>query len=419
MRVDPMRTVVSITPMAVERDSRTFKQAASVARFGYASLVVEGHASRLDRGGLPFMLRSLSACEARSRGVTAVPSRDARTESLGCRLKQLVSRVPGVAYTVDHLYRYGLRTFLATPKASLYYLHAFNQFPAVWLRCRIHGSRYIYDAHDFYAGIEEARDLGWAHRIFRLPWERWLEKHCIRRAAAVVTVSKGVAALQRRAFGCQPVVVRNCEDRRLRRAPSRGLRDTVGAHPTDFLFAVVGHAKVGQAIPEMLEALTATPATVHVALVGMGYERFASRIRALNLEPRVHMILPVKPFEVAPFIESADASLLLYYTRSANYTYCLPNGFFQAIAAGLPLLYPKLPEVWKVATEYDLGLPIDPTSAASIADGMLAFFQQSDRVSVYRRNAKRAGDVLNWEHEERVLAAVLERALSGPGAGKA
>ena len=35
---EPSNLVVSITPLALRRDSRTFKQAASVARLGYRSL---------------------------------------------------------------------------------------------------------------------------------------------------------------------------------------------------------------------------------------------------------------------------------------------------------------------------------------------------------------------------------------------
>ncbi|MDQ7779190.1 MAG: hypothetical protein RDV41_05720, partial [Planctomycetota bacterium] len=53
-----MQTIVSLTPLSVESDSRTFKQAASAARFGYRSIVVEGEPSRLPCTDLPFELRT-------------------------------------------------------------------------------------------------------------------------------------------------------------------------------------------------------------------------------------------------------------------------------------------------------------------------------------------------------------------------
>ena len=34
--------------------------------------------------------------------------------------------------------------------------------------------------------------------------------------------------------------------------------------------------------------------------------------------------------------------------------------FFQPIAAGLPVLYPELPEIRRIAEQYELGVPIDP-----------------------------------------------------------
>ncbi|MBM3667053.1 MAG: hypothetical protein FJW90_06155, partial [Actinobacteria bacterium] len=42
--------VASVTPIGVARDSRTFKQAASIARLGMRSLVVEGEASAVVPG---------------------------------------------------------------------------------------------------------------------------------------------------------------------------------------------------------------------------------------------------------------------------------------------------------------------------------------------------------------------------------
>src|SRR6266540_3867210 len=62
-----MKTIVSISPIRVEADSRTFKQAASIRSFGYASVVVEGERSSLERNGLPFELHSVRNGASSSR----------------------------------------------------------------------------------------------------------------------------------------------------------------------------------------------------------------------------------------------------------------------------------------------------------------------------------------------------------------
>src|SRR4051812_46557557 len=64
-----MMVIVSITPTRVEADSRTFKQAASFARFGYTSIVVEGERSHLDKERLPFELRTIEVRESLSRKI--------------------------------------------------------------------------------------------------------------------------------------------------------------------------------------------------------------------------------------------------------------------------------------------------------------------------------------------------------------
>ena len=408
--------IVSITPLAVERDSRTFKQAASVARFGYTSIVVEGERSNLDRANLPFELLSLEDRPTHHASVSPAETGPTRPRSafanLFGRLKQLPFRVSGIRFAFDQLYRHGMRILLHTPKASLYYLHAFNQFPAVYLLSRIHHAPYIYDAHDFYPGIHEAGDLDLPRRYLALPLQRLLEARCIKHAAAVVTVGEGIGELQQQAFGRRGLVVRNCHDPRLNRKPPHCLRDGLGLGTDKFLFVVIGHAKKGQAVWEMLEAMTQLPARVHVALLGMGYERYDMRIQSLKLGDRVHIVPPVKPFEVVPFIESADASLILYYPRSANYLNCLPNGFFQAIAAGLPLLYPELPEVRRIAEKYQLGLPIDPLSPGSVREAVMELIRNPDRLAEYKENARVAGQVLSWEREEQILGDLIRQTLN-------
>src|SRR6266851_6843348 len=54
-----LKTIVTLTPMSIESDSRTFKQASAVSRFGYQSIVVEARTSRDLGNDLTFDLRSV------------------------------------------------------------------------------------------------------------------------------------------------------------------------------------------------------------------------------------------------------------------------------------------------------------------------------------------------------------------------
>lgn len=409
-----MKTIISITPTGVEKDSRTFKQAASVARFGYNSIVVEAEASHLHRECLPFELRSLHIQEK-----TATLPNEGQQKSHENALKTvianplrrvfqiLLSERMALPLYVDSLLRYYiLPTLRKASKACLYYLHDFRQFPAVYLLCRRYRAPYIYDAHDFYSRMDKTEKLDSIKKFLIR-----IEALCIRNAAAVVTVSEGIAGMHFQTFGRRPAVLRNCHDPRLDREPPVGLRNALGLRKDDFLLVLVGHAKPGQALVETLEAMTHLPSKVHVALLGKGYEAYRKRVQDLGLRNRVHIVLPVKPFEVVPFIRSADAALIVYYPQSVNYFYCLPNRFFQPIAAELPIIYPELPEINKIAKQYELGIPIDPKSPGSISRAVLELIRNPERLSMYRQNARRAGQELSWEQEEGILRDLLCKAI--------
>jgi hypothetical protein len=95
-----------------------------------------------------------------------------------------------------------------------------------------------------------------------------------------------------------------------------------------------------------------------------------------------------------------------------NYEYCLPNGFFQAVAAELPLLYPELTEISAIAKRYDLGIPIHPEEPASIRLAVKELLEKPAARCRFRENAKAAKPALSWEQEEKILEILILKVLS-------
>lgn len=297
----------------------------------------------------------------------------------------------------------------SAPRADVYYLHSFRQFPAVFLLCKRYGAHYVYDAHDFYPSIYEEKNQYFS---FKRKLYGFLERSCIKRAAAVVTVCDGVAELQRERFGCDPIVVRNLHDPRSDRRPKASLREQLHLPAQAFLLVAVGRPKAGRATQEAIEAMRLCPREVHLAFVGNGYEDYSTDVREPDIAARVHFVSAVKPQEVVPFICGADAAPILYFAADDNYRNCLPNGFFQSIAAGIPILYPDLPEIRRIAEAHRLGLPIDPRSPDSIADAVNRLWNDREEWKRLRDNVLRAGTALSWENEERIIEDLLQRVLS-------
>jgi glycosyltransferase involved in cell wall biosynthesis len=419
-----MQTVVSITPIRVEADSRTFKQAASVARFGYRSIVVEGERSDFDSSELPFELCTIATRRSgnSTRNGLAIrenlDTRPRKARGLIHGLRQRLKSSPlgppllFAGFLADYWYRYCWLPLRYAPAASLYYLHAPYQFPAVYLLCKRHRAQFVYDAHDFYSELIDPGELTGAAERWTNKFLRGIEFLCARKAAAMVTVNHGIAALEQAAFGCTPIVLRNCHDHRLDRQPCRSLREELALSSETFLLVSVGQAKEGRAVPEALVALAALPERVHIAFIGANYEQYRDLIGQLGLKRRVHLVPPVRPYEVVPFVQSADAALILYFPRTAAYLHSLPNAFFQAIAAELPLCYPELPEIKRLAEEYTIGLPVDPQDPSSIRAAVLELLGNTERTLLYRRNLQRAKQELSWQREEVVLRQLLDRILA-------
>jgi len=414
------RTIVSLTPTRIQADSRSFKIAASIARFGYRSIVVEGDRSCIDKARLPFELRSIGKLSLTYDSPQTESTATGLNRSLGCAIRKvwnfLLERVPMFA-VFPFLLRFVQRSLIlplrCTPRASLYYLHGINFFPAVFFLCMRHRARFIYDAHDFYSGMHsptELSGLSFARRWI-VAFYRYLESRMVKKASAVVTVSDGVAGLEYKTFGCKPIIVRNCHDLRLDQEPSTDLRQVLGLSSDQFILVAVGNAKEGAAIQEALDAMKELPASVHLVFLGRFFEPHMKGISSRRLEERVHIVPPVKPFEVVPFIRSANASIILYYPRSVDYRNSLPNRFFQPLAAELPLLYPELPEIRRIAEKYDIGIPIDPQNPRSIGNAVMKLLNDPNLVARYKKNLRSSRDELSWEREEVTLRHLISSAL--------
>jgi len=414
-----MKTIVSVTPTKVEADSRSFRIATSIARFGYVSILVEAQKSTLDGTSLPFSLRTIryptplanivpkDGPDALKRSGWTITARIAWR-----KVRDSTPLLP-ILFLFWHILHHLYVPMRQIPKASLYYLHGYALYPAIRRLSKRYNAPVIYDAHDFYSGItrpEEiaTRSLG---RRFVMTFYRHLESRLVKEAAAMVTISDGVARLQQAAFGRSPRVIRNCHDDRADRDPSRNVRTTLGLSDDRFLLAVIGDCKRGMAIRELLDAMLELPRRVHLAFIGRFYEEHMSEIRQKKLDDRVHILGPVRPDELVPFIRSADASVLIYYPKSANYSNCLPNGFFQAISAELPLLYPRLPEIRRIAERYRLGAPVDPLVPKSISNAVTQLIEDDGQFAEYKRNLPAAARDLSWEKEEVALKELISTVL--------
>jgi glycosyltransferase involved in cell wall biosynthesis len=407
------RVAVSLTPVSLDADSRAFRIAHSLAEAGYRSVVLEGRPSKCRDWGSDIEVLSAGHSGAVASAPTGVSSALQRTigKLRNGRLGKAGELALYSGFRGYDWWRHRHQPSRLLPQAELYYLHSFELHRVVAPVAARLGARVIYDAHDFYRGIEPVERQPPFDRNHMRPFLNRLEDRLVADAHAVVTVGDGVAELMAGAFGRRPVVIRNCHDDRLDRAAAPDLRTSLGLTPGHRLCVVVGNWKPGMAIGAAVRALACLPEHFHLAFLGRGYDKAAHTISGDLLGRRIHIGCAVAPDEVVPAIRSADLGLVIYEPYSANYRYALPNGFFQVIAAGLPLVRAALPEIEAAIGRHAVGAclgRLDPPSLAA------AILRCAEDAAGLRSAVATLARELRWETESLRLNRLVDELTHRP-----
>jgi glycosyltransferase involved in cell wall biosynthesis len=211
-------------------------------------------------------------------------------------------------------------------------------------------------------------------------------------------------------------VIRNCHDERVDNGAAPDLRAILGLTAQDRLCVVVGNWKPGMAIAIAADALALLPSQFRLAFVGHGYAEQAQRLRLHPAAARLHFGHYTEPNRVVPFISSADIGLVIYTPYSENYQCALPNGFFQTIAAGLPLVRMPLPEIEATIAGRAIGICLARSDSPTLARALL---RCAERPETFRSNAAVLARTLRWELEGRRLQELVADLLGSSAAREA
>ena len=205
------RCIVTVAATSLRSDSRTLKQAYSMHRLGYRSAVAcfGGGTEAPDLKLIPLGAPEPPRIDAGPTSGTAAPPRRSFTGVLRERWRRLYANQQPLPLELFAFLAWSVKLFAVSlarvaprlPRADLYYLHSYSLFPAVWLRARMCGAAIVYDAHDFYSYMTVAGEQSRLTRRWVAPFQRAMERWCVRRADAVVTVCNGLAELFEARFG--------------------------------------------------------------------------------------------------------------------------------------------------------------------------------------------------------------------------
>jgi glycosyltransferase involved in cell wall biosynthesis len=296
----------------------------------------------------------------------------------GPAIEFLALRAAEAAFTVRFPYVLGLGLLRAAIPTRPFAFHAHDlatslvALTAAWL-ARAHC---VCDFHEWYSENVTWNTAKQTYEPHTAPTRiiyRMLERLCLRKASAVITVCESLAAELEAMSGYRRKVdlVRNVPavtDAGARARPR--LADQLGG-PGRFVLLYQGGVGPSRLLEPVIRAIAKTPEVLFV-IRGPGIDRYGPAYLRLaescGVANRVFCLAPVPSSDVVAEAACADAGLWTLPHLCRNFYFALPNKIFEYLAAGLPLLVAGYPEARRIVLNHGVGFCFDPYDPDSIAE---------------------------------------------------
>lgn len=304
-------------------------------------------------------------------------------------------------------YNLRLLGLLLCAPADAFYANDSDTLPACAWAARLRRKRLVFDAHELFPDVPELVDKPRVRAVWR-----WVERRCLPRADAAVTVSQCVADEYRRRYGTEMAVVRNLP---LRAAAPAAVADSG-------LLLYQGAVNVGRGVRELIDAMQHLD-TCRLVVAGDGdllpeLRRYAA---GLPWGGRIEFLGRTDSDELRRITPSAALGFCLLEDLGLSYRYALPNRIGDFVQARVPIYATGFPEIAHLTEAYGTGTLADPCPreksgpayqayVARLAEGIrhaLDCWQAMEPAERARRFDRAAAE-LCWENEKKRLLAVVD-----------
>jgi glycosyltransferase involved in cell wall biosynthesis len=270
------------------------------------------------------------------------------------------------------------------------------------------GATLVYDAHELYPDMLQEHGMQGSPPV-QAYWRR-IERRCVPRADAVITVSDGLAGELARRFGVAPVVVANVPA--LTPVSTTGrLRRELDLAADVPLAIYQGVLISGRGLDRLVRAWTCVPDAVLV-IQGFGPAEAGMRdmAAAAAATDRVRFMGRIAPGDLHEYACGADVGIVIYERTTLNNYLAAPNKLFAYLMAGLAVASSDFPGLARIVTGQGAGTVFDPADEASIARAVSELFSDPPALASMRARARKAAErTYNWDIEKLKLLALYER----------
>lgn len=283
-------------------------------------------------------------------------------------------------------------------KYALIHFRGLWVVPAVLFRQLFNPSRLIYDAHEYFPGLEIYR----RHPIKRGIW-LWFERRIAPLLDELITVSEAIAERYRADYPTlkRITVIRNVPDYQQPKRPESPEYHISDARP---LVLFHGYFMPHRGLENLIKAIARLP-RVTLLLVGEGM--IEASLRELTQTLALGQQVIFRPFVpnhlIIDFASQADIGATLLEPVSDNHKFALPNKFFEYMMSGLPILASNIPTMKDYVTRYGVGITVDAEDPEEIAKGISQMLANPQQLRKWKENCAKAAKELCWQEESRKL----------------
>ena len=265
----------------------------------------------------------------------------------------------------------------------------------VWLRARLGGEPFVYDAHELFTEVPEVVGRPAVQRVWR-----WVEGFIVPRARLAYTVGPALAQVFEQRYGRAFAVVRNVSrlraDTPLPSAP---------VSPGGYIL-YQGALNAGRGLENLLDAMPQVAG--RLVICGEGDLSAALRERAGRLglltSGQVEFRGFVLPEALREVTRHAAVGIMLLENTGLSYYYSLANKFFDYVHAGIPQVLIDFPEYRALNEQFDVAELVADLAPATLATALNRLLRDDPtRYQHLAGNCQRAAPQLSWQHEERQL----------------
>lgn len=270
-----------------------------------------------------------------------------------------------------------------------------------YLISKLFGKKLVYDSHELFTEVPEL-----IHRPkVQKAWLR-IEEFIFPKLKNVITVNQVIADIYAEKYKVPVQVIRNISQKIPAFVRDQQLAQKVKGNRKMLILQGSGINKDRGAE----EAVTMMQYLEDVLLVIVGggdvFEDLKSIINELKIHDKVLIVGKLPYDNLLEYTKIADLGLSLDKGTNLNYEYSLPNKVFDYIQCQIPMLVSNRRVVAKLVRDNDIGFVFDKYNPEEMAKIVNEIFLDTERITRWQINLKKAAEIYNWENESKRLREI-------------